>query len=59
MTKEIVAFKIKGKVKLSQNYPVERQKFIIQQLEQFTNENNQKIASLMKENHRKILTSSD
>jgi transcriptional regulator len=58
MTKGIVGFKIKinkieGKSKLSQNHPLERQKLIIQRLEQITNEHNQKIASLMKENLRK------
>ena len=58
MTKGIVGFKIKinkieGKAKLSQNHPVERQKLIIQRLEQITNEDSQKIASLIKENLRK------
>ncbi|WP_339172509.1 FMN-binding negative transcriptional regulator [Anoxybacillus sp. FSL W8-1294] len=58
MAKGIVGFKIKinkikGKAKLSQNHPLERQKLIIQRLEQIPNENNQKIASLMKRNLRK------
>ncbi|MED1487917.1 FMN-binding negative transcriptional regulator [Bacillus smithii] len=58
MAKGIVGFKIKinkikGKAKLSQNHPLERQKHIIQRLEQIPNENNQKIASLMKRNLRK------
>lgn len=60
MAKGIVGFKIKinkikGKAKLSQNHPLERQKLIIQRLEQIPNENNQKIASLMKRNLRKNL----
>lgn len=57
MTKGIVGFKVKinkieGKWKLSQNHPVERQKLIIQQLEQISSEDTKQIAVLMKENLR-------
>lgn len=40
--------KIEGKAKLSQNHPVHRQELIINQLEKNSNEDEQKIASLMK-----------
>lgn len=58
MTKGVVGFKIKidkieGKAKLSQNHPIERQELVIQRLEQSLSEDDQNIASLMKENLRK------
>lgn len=53
MTKGIVGFRIKiekmeGKAKLSQNHSIERKKLVIQELEKFKSENEQKIASYMK-----------
>jgi transcriptional regulator len=58
MSKGIQGFRIKinrieGKVKLSQNHQIERQELIIHRLEQNTSGDEQKIASLMKENLRK------
>lgn len=58
MSKGIVAFKIKitkieAKAKLSQNHPVERQELIIEQLERTSNQDNIKIATLMRENIQK------
>jgi len=58
MSKGIVAFKIKitkieAKAKLSQNHPVERQELIIEQLERTSNQDNIKIATLMRENIKK------
>ncbi|KRF29329.1 FMN-binding negative transcriptional regulator [Paenibacillus sp. Soil787] len=57
LSKGIQGFRIKitrieGKVKLSQNNPTERQKLVIQQLENRTGEDERKIASLMRENLR-------
>ncbi|MCY8232670.1 FMN-binding negative transcriptional regulator [Priestia endophytica] len=54
MTKGIVGFKIKiekieGKAKLSQNHSVERKNLVIQELEKFKREDEQKIASYMKD----------
>lgn len=54
MTKGIVGFKIKiekieGKAKLSQNHSLERKKLVIQELEKFKREDEQKIASYMKD----------
>jgi transcriptional regulator len=53
MTKGIVGFRIKiekmeGKAKLSQNHSIERKKLVIQELEKFKSEDEQKIASYMK-----------
>lgn len=45
--------KIEGKAKLSQNHPIHRQELIINQLEKNSNEDEQKIASLMKKNLKK------
>ncbi|CAG7608838.1 Protease synthase and sporulation protein PAI 2 [Paenibacillus solanacearum] len=42
--------KIEGKSKLSQNHSVQRQELVINQLERIQKEDEQKIASLMKEN---------
>lgn len=58
MSKGIVAFKIKitkieAKAKLSQNHPVQRQKLIINNLENTTNQDNIKVAALMKKNLHK------
>ena len=58
MSKGIVAFKIKitkieAKAKLSQNHPVERQELIIEQLERTSNQDNIKVATLMRENIQK------
>ena len=58
MSKGIVAFKIKitkieAKAKLSQNHSVERQELVIEQLERTSNQDNIKIATLMKENIQK------
>lgn len=55
MSKGIQGFKIKinkieGTAKLSQNHSVQRQELVINQLERIQNEDEQKIASLMKEN---------
>ena len=55
MGKGIVGFKImieriEGKAKLSQNHTVERQELVIKQLENTSDENNKKIAVLMKRN---------
>ncbi|MDN4526369.1 FMN-binding negative transcriptional regulator [Fictibacillus fluitans] len=55
MTKGIVPFRIKvtkieAKAKLSQNHPVERQKLVIQQLENSSQEDNRQIAALMRKN---------
>ena len=55
MGKGIVGFKImieriEGKAKLSQNHTVERQELVIKQLENTSDENNKKIAALMKRN---------
>jgi transcriptional regulator len=55
LSKGIVGFKInitrmEGKAKLSQNHSIERQELVIQQLEQSSEENNKKIANLMKTN---------
>ena len=55
MSKGIVGFKIKidrieGKAKLSQNHSAERQGLVIKQLEASSDENNRKIAVLMREN---------
>jgi transcriptional regulator len=59
MSKGIVAFKIKiekieGEAKLSQNHPQERQELVINQLENTSDENNKKIAALMKSNLEKL-----
>lgn len=53
MTKGIIGFKInidkiEAKAKLSQNHPIERRKLVIQELEKMNEENEQKIAKLMK-----------
>jgi transcriptional regulator len=58
MSNGIVAFKIKiakieAKAKLSQNHPVERQELIIQHLEQASQHDSMKIASLMKKHLQK------
>jgi transcriptional regulator len=58
MNKGIQGFKIRinrieGKAKLSQNHPLERQELVINQLERFSNRDEQKIASLMKANLKK------
>lgn len=58
LSKGIVAFRIKinkieAKAKLSQNHPVERQELIIMNLENISNQDNLKIASLMKKNLQK------
>ncbi|RSD29002.1 FMN-binding negative transcriptional regulator [Mesobacillus subterraneus] len=55
MSQGIVAFKInitkiEGKAKLSQNHPAERQKLIIKQLENSTQQDDQEVAALMKKN---------
>lgn len=55
MTKGIQGFKIKvnkveGKAKLSQNHSLQRQKLVINQLEQIQNAGEQQISLLMKEN---------
>ncbi|RJE90424.1 FMN-binding negative transcriptional regulator [Paenibacillus sp. 1011MAR3C5] len=50
---KITINKIEGKAKLSQNHPVKRQEMVIKQLEQIQNEDERKIALLMKANlHR-------
>jgi transcriptional regulator len=61
MSRGIVGFKIKitkmeGKAKLSQNHPVERQELVIKELENTQDENNKKIAELMKKNLRSNLS---
>jgi transcriptional regulator len=58
MNKGIQGFKIKinnieGKVKLSQNHSLQRQELVINQLEQFSNTDEQQISSLMKANLKK------
>jgi transcriptional regulator len=58
MNKGIQGFKIRinrieGKAKLSQNHPLERQELVINQLERFSNRDEQKVASLMKANLKK------
>ncbi|MEW9674297.1 FMN-binding negative transcriptional regulator [Ammoniphilus sp. 3BR4] len=58
MNKGVQGFKIKinkieGKAKLSQNHPEDRQELVINQLERISSEDEQKIASLMKENLKK------
>lgn len=58
LSKGIVAFKInitkiEAKAKLSQNHPIERQKLVIQHLENSTDEDNLRVASLMKKNLQK------
>jgi transcriptional regulator len=55
MSKGIVAFRIKitkieAKAKLSQNHPVERQKLIIRNLENTSNQDNIEVATLMRKN---------
>ena len=55
MSKGIVGFKIninkiEGKAKLSQNHPAARQELIIEQLESSDDQNNVRIAQLMKRN---------
>jgi transcriptional regulator len=55
MSKGIVGFKIninkiEGKAKLSQNHPAARQELIIEQLESSDDQNNVRIAQLMKNN---------
>jgi transcriptional regulator len=55
MSKGIVGFKIninkiEGKAKLSQNHPAARQELIIEQLESSDDQNNVRIAKLMKNN---------
>ncbi|WP_108670976.1 FMN-binding negative transcriptional regulator [Peribacillus acanthi] len=55
LSKGIVPFKIKinrieGKWKLSQNHSIERQKLVIEQLEQIPTDDTKQIAKLMKEN---------
>jgi len=55
MSKGIVGFKIninkiEGKAKLSQNHPATRQELIIEQLESSDDQNNVRIAQLMKNN---------
>jgi len=45
--------KIEGKAKLSQNHSVQRQELVINQLERIQREDEQQIASLMKENLNK------
>ncbi|MGG1397602.1 FMN-binding negative transcriptional regulator [Bacillus salipaludis] len=58
MRKGIVAFrlnitKIEAKAKLSQNHPVDRQELIIKQLENTSQQDNIKVAALMKKNLQK------
>ncbi|MBU9711954.1 FMN-binding negative transcriptional regulator [Evansella tamaricis] len=58
MKKGIQGFKIKinkieGKAKLSQNHSLQRQELVINQLEQFSNTDEQQISSLMKANLKK------
>ena len=58
LAKGIVAFKInitkiEAKAKLSQNHPIERQKLVIQHLENSTDQDNLRVASLMKKNLQK------
>lgn len=58
MKKGIQGFKIKinkieGKAKLSQNHTLQRQELVINQLEQFSNTDEQQISSLMKANLKK------
>ncbi|MFX3640054.1 MAG: FMN-binding negative transcriptional regulator [Candidatus Pristimantibacillus sp.] len=60
MNKGIQGFKIRinkieGKAKLSQNHPAQRQELVINQLERIQNGDEQKIASLMKANLKKLL----
>lgn len=60
MNKGVQGFKIKinkieGKAKLSQNHPVDRQELVINQLEQISSKDEQKIASLMKANLKNSL----
>ncbi|MED1607526.1 FMN-binding negative transcriptional regulator [Cytobacillus kochii] len=55
MSKGIVAFKLKitrieAKAKLSQNHPIERQKLIIKHLENTSQHDNIRVATLMKKN---------
>jgi transcriptional regulator len=55
MSKGIVPFKInitkmEAKAKLSQNHPVERQQLIIQQLENSPDQQDLKVAELMRKN---------
>jgi transcriptional regulator len=58
MSKGIVAFRIKitkieAKAKLSQNHSIERQKLIIKNLENTSQQENKQVASLMKKNLEK------
>ena len=58
LSKGIVAVKIKitkieAKAKLSQNYPVERQELIIEQLERASNQDNRQIVTLIRKNIQK------
>lgn len=58
MNKGIRGFKIKinrieGKAKLSQNHSLQRQELVVNQLEQISNTDEQKISFLMKENLKK------
>ncbi|QGH35827.1 FMN-binding negative transcriptional regulator [Gracilibacillus salitolerans] len=58
MSKGVQGFKIKinqieGKAKLSQNHSLQRQELVINQLEQFSNTDEQQIASLMRANTQK------
>ncbi len=58
MNKGIQGFKIKinrieGKAKLSQNHSLQRQELVVNQLEQISNTDEQKISFLMKENLKK------
>jgi transcriptional regulator len=58
MKKGIQGFKIKinkieGKAKLSQNHSLQRKELVINQLEQFSNTDEQQISSLMKANLKK------
>ncbi len=58
MKKGIQGFKIKinkieGKAKLSQNHSLQRQELVINQLEQFSNTDEQQISLLMKANLKK------
>ncbi|MFJ7932137.1 FMN-binding negative transcriptional regulator [Peribacillus sp. NPDC096448] len=58
MNKGVQGFKIKinkieGKAKLSQNHPLQRQKLIVDQLEQFSITTEQQISLLMKSNLKK------
>jgi transcriptional regulator len=50
---KIIINKIEAKAKLSQNHPVDRQELIANQLERISNEDEQRIASLMKANLKK------